>query len=106
MKLQGATFIITGGASGLGEGTAQVFVESGANVIIADLNPENGERAAAALGAQAQFALCDVASPDGERRAGPCRRLAWRGELRGCRRRHAGLWETRSTSAGPFSEGH
>lgn len=68
MKLQGATFIITGGASGLGEGTAQVFVESGANVIIADLNPENGERAAAALGAQAQFALCDVASEESVRK--------------------------------------
>lgn len=67
MNLKGATFIITGGASGLGEGTAQVFVESGANVIVADLNPETGERAAAALGAQARFALCDVASEESVR---------------------------------------
>ena len=37
MKMQGATFLVTGGASGLGEATAQRLHAGGANVVIADL---------------------------------------------------------------------
>jgi len=60
MDLKGKTFIVTGGGSGLGEGTCRVFVAAGANVIIADLNKEGGEKLAAELGGQARFAECNV----------------------------------------------
>ena len=64
MQLQGKTFIITGGGSGLGKGTAEVFVAAGANVVVADVAVENGEAVAAALGQQACFAKCDVTSEE------------------------------------------
>jgi NAD(P)-dependent dehydrogenase (short-subunit alcohol dehydrogenase family) len=60
MNLQGKTFIITGGGSGLGAGAARVFVAAGANVIVADMNAENAEKTAAELGAQATACTCNV----------------------------------------------
>ncbi len=39
-SLQGKTAIITGGAAGIGYGTAKFFADKGANVFLADLNPE------------------------------------------------------------------
>jgi NAD(P)-dependent dehydrogenase (short-subunit alcohol dehydrogenase family) len=38
MQVKNQTFLITGGASGLGQGTARRLVQHGANVVIADLN--------------------------------------------------------------------
>lgn len=61
MELQGKTFVVTGGGSGLGEGTARVFAEAGANVVVADLNPEQGEAVARSLGGRCCFRLCNVA---------------------------------------------
>ncbi|MBP8128972.1 MAG: SDR family NAD(P)-dependent oxidoreductase [Candidatus Hydrogenedentes bacterium] len=60
MELQGKTFIVTGGGSGLGEGAARVFAQAGANLVIADVNEGNGRAVADALGAQARFAMCNV----------------------------------------------
>ncbi len=60
MDLQGKTFIVTGGGSGLGESTARLFAAGGANIVVADLNKDNGEKVVAALGAQAVFAECNV----------------------------------------------
>lgn len=60
MNLQGKTFIITGGGSGLGAGAARVFVAAGANVIVADMNEENAAKVAAELGAQATACTCNV----------------------------------------------
>ncbi len=56
------TFIVTGGASGLGEATVRLFHGKGANLVIADLNTERGEGLAAELGGRATFARTDVAS--------------------------------------------
>jgi NAD(P)-dependent dehydrogenase (short-subunit alcohol dehydrogenase family) len=64
MNLSGKTFIVTGGGSGLGEGTARVFAEAGANVVVADINQEGGNRIAGELGAQAVFADCNVTSEE------------------------------------------
>jgi len=64
MQLKGSTFIVTGGASGLGEATAKVLAESGANVVIADLQPEKGQALAQGLGKQARFIRADVTSED------------------------------------------
>ena len=60
MDLQGATFIITGGGSGLGEATARLFAESGANVVIADLNADNANKVAADIGEKAKAIECNV----------------------------------------------
>src|SRR5690348_4777145 len=60
MEIQNRTFLITGGGSGLGAATAHMLVEAGANVLIADVNREAGEQAAAALGARCRFAQTDV----------------------------------------------
>jgi NAD(P)-dependent dehydrogenase (short-subunit alcohol dehydrogenase family) len=37
MQVEGRTFLVTGGGSGLGAATARLLVESGANVVVADL---------------------------------------------------------------------
>lgn len=62
MKLQNKVAIITGGASGIGEATARLFVEEGAKIVIADLS-ERGETLAEELkeqGYEALFVKTDV----------------------------------------------
>jgi NAD(P)-dependent dehydrogenase (short-subunit alcohol dehydrogenase family) len=60
MLIKNSVFLITGGASGLGEATARMAAEIGAKVVIADLQVEAGEKLAKALGGR--FAKCDVTS--------------------------------------------
>ena len=60
MKIQNKTFLITGGASGLGEATARMLVAQGANVVLADLNVDLGEQLALELGQAAVFCKTDV----------------------------------------------
>lgn len=60
MQLAGKTFIVTGGGSGLGEGTARVFADAGANIIVADMAEDRGNAVAASLGKQARFVPCNV----------------------------------------------
>lgn len=62
MQLSNHTFLITGGASGLGAGTVRHFAGAGAKVVIADLNAPAGETLAAELGDQAVFVTTDVTS--------------------------------------------
>lgn len=64
MKLDGKTFIVTGGGSGLGKGTCEVFVEAGANVIVADLNEEHAGAVAKALGDKAAPIACNVTNEE------------------------------------------
>jgi NAD(P)-dependent dehydrogenase (short-subunit alcohol dehydrogenase family) len=63
-ELSGKVAIVTGGAGGLGRATAELFVAEGARVVIADLDTERGQAAAAELGAAAAFKRTDVASAD------------------------------------------
>ncbi len=58
MDIAGKVFIVTGGASGLGEGTARMLIASGGKVVIADLQLEKGEAIAKELGGA--FVKCDV----------------------------------------------
>ena len=60
MQLNGATALVTGGASGLGLATVQALHEAGARVIIVDLPSSNGKVIAEDLGERAQFAPADV----------------------------------------------
>jgi NAD(P)-dependent dehydrogenase (short-subunit alcohol dehydrogenase family) len=62
MKLEGHTFLITGGASGLGAACAEMFAGAGANVILADVAADNGNALAAKIGGRARFAKVDVTS--------------------------------------------
>ena len=66
MDIAGKAFIVTGGASGLGEGAARMLVEHGGHVVIADLQAERGEAVAKEIGGR--FVRCDVSQEaDGQR---------------------------------------
>jgi NAD(P)-dependent dehydrogenase (short-subunit alcohol dehydrogenase family) len=58
MEIADKIFIVTGGASGLGEGTARMLTAYGARVVIADLSVERGEALANELGGA--FVRADV----------------------------------------------
>ncbi|MDY7099827.1 MAG: SDR family NAD(P)-dependent oxidoreductase [Actinomycetota bacterium] len=62
MDLTGASAIITGGASGIGEAAARQLAALGAHVVIADLNEEKGKAVASELGGI--FAKTDVSSEE------------------------------------------
>ncbi len=59
-RLKDKVAVVTGGASGIGEGTVRRFVEEGASVIVADLQAEMGEALVSELGAPARFIQTDV----------------------------------------------
>ena len=66
MDIDGKVFIVTGGASGLGEGTARMLAAAGATVVVADLQDERGSAVAAEIGGR--FVRCDVSQEaDGQR---------------------------------------
>jgi NAD(P)-dependent dehydrogenase (short-subunit alcohol dehydrogenase family) len=58
--LDGKTAVITGGASGIGEATARLFVAEGCLVLIADIQDEKGERLAEELGGGSLYLHTDV----------------------------------------------
>ncbi len=64
-NLQNKVAIVTGGASGIGQATAQLFAAEGARVAIFDLNDEQGHEVAAQIrsgGGEAQFIRVDMTS--------------------------------------------
>ena len=58
MDMANKVFIVTGGASGLGEGTARMLAAHGATVVVADLQEQAGQAVAEAIGGR--FIRCDV----------------------------------------------
>lgn len=60
MKLEKKVAIITGGASGIGRATAELFAEAGAMIAIVDRNREAAESVASEIGRNAMGVAADV----------------------------------------------
>ena len=65
MRLAGKTAIVTGGGAGMGEAVAKAYGRAGANVVVVDVNADNGEATVDAMrtaGGAATFVRADVAN--------------------------------------------
>ena len=62
MDISNSVFLVTGGASGLGEATVRMAVANGGKAVIADMQAEAGEKIATELGANVRSIKCDVTS--------------------------------------------
>jgi NAD(P)-dependent dehydrogenase (short-subunit alcohol dehydrogenase family) len=60
MDIKNRTFLVSGGSSGLGAACVRMLVQALANVVIPDLNKEQGERLQAELGRYVAFVATDV----------------------------------------------
>lgn len=66
-QFEGATALVTGASSGIGEATALAFAREGASVVVADIKVDEGQAVVEAIrrtGADAHFIRCDVRSED------------------------------------------
>jgi 3-oxoacyl-[acyl-carrier protein] reductase len=61
-RLKGKVAVITGAASGFGEGMAKRFAQEGAKVVVADLNASGADRVAGEIGAAAVACKADVSN--------------------------------------------
>ena len=64
MRIAGISTLVTGGASGLGLGTARHLVDHGARVVLLDLPGSAGQQAAKDLGESARFVPADITDTD------------------------------------------
>jgi NAD(P)-dependent dehydrogenase (short-subunit alcohol dehydrogenase family) len=98
MKIEGASALVAGGASGLGAAAVRHLHGAGARVVIADLDAEKGEALARILGDRADFVACDVTEPgqveaavaaaEGLRISICCAGVAWSEKVAGKRGAH------------------
>ena len=63
-ELDGKVAIVTGGASGIGRATVELFAREGAKVVVADVSVEEGEALAGGLGDAVAFKRTDVSDTD------------------------------------------
>ena len=64
MQIEHHSFLVTGGASGLGEAVVRAIVAQGGKVVIADLNESAGQALVDDLSDHARFVRCDITSGD------------------------------------------
>jgi 3-hydroxyacyl-CoA dehydrogenase/3-hydroxy-2-methylbutyryl-CoA dehydrogenase len=64
LQVDAAVGIVTGGASGLGEGVVKMLTASGGRAVILDLPGSRGAELAAEIGESARFVPVDVAQPE------------------------------------------
>jgi NAD(P)-dependent dehydrogenase (short-subunit alcohol dehydrogenase family) len=67
LDLNGKVAMVSGGASGIGLGTAKLLAEYGAKIVLLDVNQENGEKAAKEIVDEGNFAVfkkCDVTNSE------------------------------------------
>lgn len=63
-ELSAKTAVVTGGASGLGAGIVERFLEEGANVVFGDIDTDRGQALADRHGERAVFVATDVAQTE------------------------------------------
>ena len=63
MEIRDRSFLVTGGASGLGAACARMFIAAGGSAVIADVDEARGAQLAAEFGSGALFVPTDVADP-------------------------------------------
>ena len=68
-RLDGKVAVVTGGASGIGEGTVRLFAAEGARVVIADIQDGRGQQLAEELGPTTAYLRTDVSQEDDIRTA-------------------------------------
>lgn len=64
MQIEKHSFLVTGGASGLGEAVVRAIISKGGNVVVADLNESAGQALVDELGDNVRFVRCDITSGD------------------------------------------
>lgn len=64
MRFEGKTIVITGGSSGIGRGTVDLFLHEGARVVMGDIDADEGSAMMASLGDNFHFLKCDVTQED------------------------------------------
>ncbi len=67
MRLKGKTAIVTGASNGMGSSESKLFASEGANVVLADVDSESGQRLVEEIteaGGNAHFEICDVSSEE------------------------------------------
>ena len=62
MKIENVNAVITGGGSGLGDGTARLLKEKGANVFLVDINEEGLKKVSSDL--DSEYFVGDVSNPE------------------------------------------